>query len=408
MMSARKASAFVGVTTVVLLSAVAAVPSTAAAYASTDLSLSNQQAGELQSLVNKYPDAFAGMWADPTTRIVTVKLPSKVANESHLSMGLKGIRSVGTPADPDLSTGPKVWRGVNYVTGGPTMATLNALRETVPTAQPWASQVGTSLDAYYADPKLGKLVIEVDQVTPSLVSAAAATFGSLVQLQAGTKAHGLSRLLDSQPYFGGDSVANYGQRCTVGWEVIPYNSSHRGFLTAGHCWPAGDTIYQGYYSGGVLYKSGTMGQVTNRIYGNGLIDAAYVDATVTGTSISDVIFVTNTTTNLTHSAGTNFNGEANCWDGSVTNSNCNGIVQNANVCVVVDGVNTCGLVDDHSSNGSALGTHGDSGGPVYWYDGSGGLVALGTATAVSSTGTDYYYTDISFELSGLGVNIVTG
>jgi len=391
----------------VVSAGLATLPTTSVAYASSSVSLSTEQTGALQRIVDKYPDAFAGLWADSSTRFVTIKVPARATSQSDLSTGLQAVRLVGSASDPDLHTGPKLWRGIQFITGGPSMATLNALLSKVTRAEPWASAAQDSIDAYYADPRLGKVVIEVDVVTPALVSAALATFGDMVQLRVGSRGHVLNRTLDTQPYFGGDRVSAAGGSCTVSWEVIPYNTSNHGFLTAGHCWGVGTIVYQGYYdSNGVLHKSGTMGKVTKQIYGNGSIDAEYIDATSTGTSINDVIWVTQTTTFITGRFASNYIGEPNCWDGAFTaTQNCNGIVQNANTCQVLNGVNTCGLVRDSSANGSNLGQPGDSGGPVEWQDGDGSLIDMGTITGVA--GSNWYFTDDAFELGGLGVNLVT-
>ena len=58
-----------------------------------------------------------------------------------------------------------------------------------------------------------------------------------------------------------------------------------------------------------------------------------------------------------------------CADGALTGENCKGVVDGSNVCANINDngtiVTVCNLTSGHSSDGSRLVQHGDSGGPVY-------------------------------------------
>jgi hypothetical protein len=85
-----------------------------------------------------------------------------------------------------------------------------------------------------------------------------------------------------------------------------------------------------------------------------------------------------------------------CADGALTGENCKGVVDGSNVCANINDngtiVTVCNLTSGHSSDGSRLVQHGDSGGPVYLKV-TGGVGRSGSsapATSIpASRGTTY-------------------
>jgi hypothetical protein len=389
------------------------VPTVAQAHAFAPQPLSDQQIGEYQLTVDNYRDIFGGVWADPNSHVVTLKIVPSTTATKRQTEAMTKIAEVGTAADPKAQTGPKVWR-LRVTSAGPSLATLDALMAKVKTAQPWATDSSHSLVSWYINPKIGKLVIGLDAPTPTLLSEAQSTFGSLAQLTQEQRPvlHVSARLLDSQPYYGSDRVATGGASCTAGFEVYQYVNGgfHYGMLTAGHCWSVGTVVKQGYYdSGGTLHYSGNMGKVTLRSYGNNVVDDEFIDGTATGTRVNDWIWVGSSSSPYAlqvHSGGTSVFGLQVCFDGSFTAENCQGDVDATDVCVQFQGgYNECHLDRAFSLNGSTLAGSGDSGGPVVTHDGSSGLVVYGTDTGGNGT-TQEYYSDLQFELNALNVGLI--
>lgn len=404
--------ASLGRLSVLSIAAVTALTGQVASLAASGVSsqLSDVQASELQSIVDRYPDVLGGMWADPATHLVTIRIPAGALHGPRFLRAMQDIKIVGSSADPKAVSGPKLWQGVQFRTEGPSTATLLSVMARVKTAEPWASVSNASLDSWGIDPKIGKVTIGVDAVTPALSTAAHQAFGELAELYVGTRSVLLSRSIDSQPYYGSDEVAAQGGNCTVAFEAYNGSSQH-GFLSAGHCFSNGATVYQGYYdSNGVLHKSGTMGQVTAQSWGNNVVDAEFINASVTGTSISDVVWIGPNPpccAKVVTASGSSYIGQPICFDGSITGENCYGVVQHLNQCIQFNPYYECHLDTATASNGSQLATFGDSGGPVEGRDGGSGLIAYGTITGSDGQG-HFYFSDLTYVLNALGVGLIVG
>jgi len=381
------------------------------ASAKTDLPVSDQQVAELQSIVNNNRDVFGGLWGDPDSHVVTINVVPGSSTTSSGTRALAAMAVVGTPADQRVRTGPKQWKIRFSESMGPSLATLDVVLSKVTTAEPWASRVKQDLVSWYVDPKLRSIVIGVAQITPSLLLDAQNTFGSLARLTVVDRPVLQDRWLDSQPYYGSDHITlASGGPCTSSFEAYdPNASNHHGVLTAGHCYQTlGTVVAQGYVSGGILHASGNLGKITRQSYTDNQADAAFMDSTTIGTSVSDFIWRgPNPPTGITKpsGAGTSFVGLTVCFDGSWTGENCHGVVNATEVCLNI-GHNDCHLEHVGSNNGSRLAQSGDSGGPVFADDGFGGLTAYGTITAGNNAGTDEYYTDITAALNRLGVGLI--
>ncbi len=370
--------------------------------------LSDLQVGELQDIVDKYPDLFGGLWGDPTSHSVTIRLSVKAPSPSRQRAGTEDLEAVGGPTDRYANTQPKQWHA-HLMQYGPSLASLNVLLRKVTSEQSWVRDSYRSRINWYVDPRLGKVAIGVDQITPRLLISAEMTFGGLAELRLADRPVLHSRLLDSQPYWGGDSVVtSNGQECTVGFEAYKSvnGTFHYGMLTAGHCWSTGTRISQGYFdNNGVIHTTGTMGNVSARSWGNNVVDAEFIDSTATGTQIQDYVYITPVPYyRRVTTEGTSFIGLVECFDGAVTGENCHGYVQFRNLCEQFEIYYECHLDDNYSNNGSTLATEGDSGGPVEKNDGHGGMIAYGTD--VGGTSTDEYDSEIQYALSGLNAGLI--
>lgn len=206
-----------------------------------------------------------------------------------------------------------------------------------------------------------------------------------------------TRLLDSQPYYGGDRVGienSSGQvdaECTVAWD---YQISGKYYMaSAGHCATGGQTVLQGYENSAKQFVyTGTMGVVANVQFGNNRIDglilanSSYFPAIYTSTSGARAV------TGTTPVAPTS----SICADGSFTGDSCGGIVQHVNECVHENdqGVtyNICGL--DEATSSHRLIQPGDSGGPVLSNIPDGSVHVSGLISGGNTAGTDLLFTDI--------------
>lgn len=102
-------------------------------------------------------------------------------------------------------------------------------------------------------------------------------------------------------------------------------------------------------------------------------------------------------------------GQKFCADGSFTGENCNGVVDGVDVCAHVGlgstTINVCDLISGHSSNGSRLVQHGDSGGPVY-VTVPGGVARSGIISAGNidpgQAGNQILFSDLRYVCTTLG------
>jgi len=389
------------------------------ALANGGANLSDQQGGELQATVLKNPDAFGGLWGDPATGVLTINISGSVTS-SRRAAAIQALNFVGSSHDPFLVTKPKKWV-LQFHNGGPSLALLNSLANKIPTTQPWDSYIGATVLSWYVDPVSQRVVIGVSEITDALRQAAESTFGGLAVLIVGHQGTLLyDRIHDGQAYSGSDRiVTSDGNYCSAGYKAYISVSGvlHYGMITAGHCWSNGTTVSQGYYDCNAGYHSfGTMGKVTRRVFGNNVTDVEFLDGTATGTSTAANMWygsepnpcgpeTSNSGPINDTGVGSNYVGESVCFDGSVTGENCNGVIDATLVCVTVQGTTSCNQDRAHSGNGS-LATGGDSGGPVEANNGHGtGVLVFGTISSV--VGSEWYYSDATYELNAMSAGLAT-
>lgn len=383
------------------------------ASAGISSSLANRQVGEIQQLVQEFPNIFGGVWADPSTGVVTINLVSGGRTSANRDAAVGRLNSIGTAADPAILSRPKHWTVRVNEDQGPSYGALKSALDKVPTFLPVANRLGSAITSWYLDSRQRAIVIGATAITPALTSAAGELLNGVARLVPSEMPKPVDRWIDSQAYYGGDHINIPGGNiygCTSSFEAYdPNASNHKGVLSAGHCYSVGTVVAQGYISSGHLYSSGNIGKVTHKSYANYQPDAEFMDSTTLGTSVSDFIWLGGNPPNgiaKASGAGTSFQGLTVCFDGAWTGENCNAVVNGSEGCVNI-GIIDCSAWPVSSQNGSRLTQSGDSGGPVFYPDGFGGLTAYGTITAVSnSQGTLAWYTDITAAINALGVGLI--
>jgi hypothetical protein len=261
---------------------------------------------------------------------------------------------------------------------------------------------------WYPDPSTGKVVAGVTRVTPVIVAAARSTWGDAVTVvqrdrfsvaskvarmtsavkvaSTSTKpatsaavtpnlAPFPSRLLDAQPYYGGTEIGvpNFPSAGIITFCTAAFSNALGRMLSAGHCFPINKVVQQGYFDTATATWNftGNMGKVDWVQWGNNRPDAEELNPSLAGSqSVASRIY--NTLTTSVAAVGTVFPhaiGAPFCADGALTGEKCKGVVDASNVCANINDngtiVTVCNLTSGHSSDGSRLVQHGDSGGPVY-------------------------------------------
>jgi hypothetical protein len=349
---------------------VPAVPATAATP--TGALLSQKQFEQSANIVLADQDDFGGVTVDPRTHTLFVyRVRSRLTAASAESV-LGQIQNTALVNDGSA----KLWR-VSYTNVANSLAKLQSIQASITTRMPWAQDAKPFLADWYVDYAANVVAVGVTSISPRLASDVSA-FGGLVRLSIQPRPSPADRFTDSPPWWGGDQIHNSGGTyCTAGFAVQQRSNGHWGMLTAGHCFSNSTTVYQ---SGSV------MGTETWRVYGGWNYDAAFVDTNSNGGSGPYVW----TCSNCYHGVdgwGGDFVGNTVCTDGAVNEQNCTAQITATNICVSYnDGQTLCFMDAAQSTNGSWIVQKGDSGGPVYYYDQSNGVVAIGTISGESGTG----------------------
>jgi hypothetical protein len=312
------------------------------------------------------------------------------------------------------------------------LAELNRVMGKVTVTQPWASQAKRAMVDWYADPTADKVIIGVTRITPKLEAAGRQAFGGKAELvvqqrpildvavthvprgelrvrrvatgeSAAKVARTPSRLLDAEPYTGGDRIAYERTKtsvvqCTAGFAWKP-----RAMITAGHCGPLNRKWLQGYFdaSKNELFFSGIIGKAVQVINSNNGGDAARL----TGKDYRPYVYRLLRKTQRVVGNAETFKGEVRiCADGSFTQENCSGVTAAVNISVKFD-ENGHKIVVKHldeviSKNSSRLVQAGDSGGPVYKYV-TGGVSARGIIIGGAEAGIEMWMANMKWLRSAL-------
>ncbi|NUP53693.1 MAG: hypothetical protein HOW97_41185 [Catenulispora sp.] len=265
------------------------------------------------------------------------------------------------------------------------------------------------------DPDTDSVQIVSTGVTDGLRARAHALFGDAVTVRGVSKlTMAQGRFDDSSPYWGGDRIGNTTGYCTYGFSLTNAYGTRYG-ITAGHCWGMGSGVDVTRQFGGTgNYGAGyaSFGTVQVRRYGNNSLDAELIGGKDYGGEMWIGADLANDSSVFApvHGAHASCNGCNVYFNGSFTGKSlatvdssgpaCYGIVEDTGGTVT-----TCGLWTAHSTNGQRICHGGDSGGPVFAYDGKGGVTAVGIIDACSTDGTVGVYTDIPQILSTWTSNI---
>lgn len=383
--------------------------------------ISEEGAESLSVHVSNNPERFSGFWFEHETNRYVVAVP-KGADKSTAFGEMKKYST--TKAGKSGKLGTLALESREY-----SLAELQRKLDEVTAARKKIPDQDRSRSTWYVQQRLNKVVIETKAVD---ISAEARKLGVSSDLQVSvvhtnsvyepavkryeipsgvtprvvnvpaTKS-GVSaaappnRLLDVQDYYTGNRIYWYDQpnnrllQCTSG--SVNYPKTY--MYTAGHCFPQGVQVEQGYYepSNNTLYRTGTIGTVVDRQWGDNRIDAETIE-TRTYTNIQFYGSVDSPSSyRQTNSA--QFEGTRVCGNGSVSGTRCTGEVRAVNVCVDYPEADPCGITIARPLGDVQLAQPGDSGGPVIKDEVPGYITVLGLISGIGSENNDLFYTPMA-------------
>jgi hypothetical protein len=387
MKSLRRRISVIGAVTISVLSVtVSTVAEAAPAPAVSDLSAApgTQDPAKLRALqdindiVEKNPDHFAGTFTDGLEKITIYRAGDAASSRFDVASALRVATTAGIQTEV---------QNHKY-----SLRELTTLKDSIPEVEPFKSR-RTELISWGVDTKSNTVLVGVAAVTPELVDVVRAAFGDKIALKRDVRDVATASRFDDIPkYLGGNRlrVGNWG--CTGGFTIVNATGL-RYALTAGHCYGVGAEV--------VLERSNHFfGTVQFNHYIGSKLDNALVGVNVyrggiwTGPAEGNLPAVRVT------SAANSCQGCQVFFDGSVTGQALATIESagNAETCRDIrnlDGViyTACHLVTVRGSSGLPC-QDGDSGGPVFAYDGQGGATAVGIITSINAAEGVCRYTRI--------------
>lgn len=271
-----------------------------------------------------------------------------------------------------------------------------------------------TLSSYGIDPATNRVDVGVTELTAEVESAVRAEFGDAVSLRVEERAKRTSgRFNDSSPFYGGIRFGNVGGICTYGFSITNAFGA-RYALTAGHCGPVGTTYAAMTSSGGSSgFGEGYahFGTMQFRRLSEGDIDAGLIsDVDYGGQMWAHSNLYDNSSYSLpVHSSANSCQGCTIMVNGSFTGLKSALLTGPGNRCHRFDdGIASCGLQLITPTSGGTVCQHGDSGGPVFAYDGQGGVIAVGIITGEGPSAGTCFYTQIPTILNTWTSTITTG
>lgn len=241
--------------------------------------------------------------------------------------------------------------------------------------------------------------VGVSSIPSGFVDKVTAAFGPAVYLHTQPEAVAAGRLDDGVPYKGGDRLTGSGSGCTSGFEAET-SSGSRYMISAGHCFPLSTWAYVN----GNANKP--FGAISHRNVGGNSVDAELLNGKTYASTIWNGSVNTGSVLAVTGS-GYSCQGCQINFDGSYAGQTL-GTVQDSvafsGTIKEADGTlyKSCCLRDVKATGTLCVG--GDSGGPVFAYNGAGGAIAVGIVTAGSSD-SDCWYTQVPDILSRWALSI---
>lgn len=268
------------------------------------------------------------------------------------------------------------------------LASLEHIRDEITSRHDELLARGINVTVWGADIRDNKVKIGVKDLTPGAKIFLVHAFGpSHVEVVEDTGVVPTSKYNDSEPWYGGDGIANIREPsyiCTSGFTMLRYGSIY--VSTAGHCG------YHTWYNYGQEIGSTYLMEFRN----NGDGDEQLIGPT----SAAGYVFAgTDDDTDDYHAvtsySGYQYVGDTGiCADGYFSSDYeggdvCGGTISATNQCKYFGDKTTCALIVVNTPNQRAV-RRGDSGGPVYNYDGY-SLNARGIITGYDGSNVHKWY-----------------
>jgi hypothetical protein len=278
------------------------------------------------------------------------------------------------------------------------LAALNRVHEAILSSTLFADRP-SHLVSWRVDVDTNSVEVGVTEPTPDLVAAARKEFGDTVRLvQRDLIVPAAGRLNDRPAFYGGDRI--WGPHaCTFGFTVTDFNNN-RLALTAGHCYPMGVRVTHNSYSFGTVSARsvGGSGVDSGFVWGASLAPRIWTGGVGGDNTSVPVQGVATPCTGCAIEVGGSFSGQRTA------------MVTTGEMCINVSGNPQCHIREAVrlQSVAQPICQPGDSGGPVFSYNGAGGVSAVGIITGYRVG--DYgvcYYTSMPAITAIWGVSVTT-
>jgi hypothetical protein len=337
-----------------------------------DVTAATQDPAKLQALqdindvLDKDPDHFAGSSTDGPSKITVYLAGDTASGRAAVTPALRRAESLGIRTEVQHR---------KY-----TLRELTTLKDSIQNVEPFAS-LGNDLRSWGVDTENNRVRVGVTAVTPELVDRVRAVFGDKVALEQGVRAAPATGRFNNNPnYLGGNRIYAGNMECTGGFSILNA-TGQRYALTAGHCFRLNDRVF--------LERSNNFfGTVQFGHYNDSVnIDMELVGVDVYRGGIWIGPVEGDLDTRPVRSARNSCRGCEIDFDGSVTGQSRGHLVSEGNstdcIRLIDDNAVVCHVVEVRGDNGAALCRGGDSGGPVFAFDGQGGVIAVGIIEAVA-------------------------
>ena len=233
-----------------------------------------------------------------------------------------------------------------------------------------------SLTSFGPDPATNTVSVGMERDDPAARAALESAYGAdVLTFRTEPRVTQYSREDDYAPWNGGDYIlGTNGHGCTSGPGVKSVNGVEY-FITAAHCYPVGEKVFNSTYS---TAESNYMGTVAWRdARTSNSTDTALVRAPVSGLN-----WRSSTAARQVSYAPRDYVGERVCTSGAYNSPKyggelCGVVVTDADRCYASSALQVCGATFAERS-GTTVAREGDSGGPVYDVLGNGTLNVRGT------------------------------
>lgn len=417
-----------GVSTILTMGSLVLLPGISTVYG--DQAQSNSSQSSLSQVVppagGSSPLGNEGMTADAIARSEFSNIYGGMAltnNGTHVNVYLTQLSSQTESAiEGNMPTAD-----FTFIQTPHTLNQMLTLHQQVSSQDSSILANGIHLVLWGPDITTGTETLEVENLSPTDTAYLNSQFGSgnitIKNVAADQVPVPTDRSNDSSPWNGGDFITdNVTGDCTSGYGAS--SGSIQYLITAAHCFAANNTIYNGAMTL-QIGNMNAMGWVANRDTASNGLDAELIETSADGGS-SNLVYTgssTNPSRATVSGATTSPVGYQVCMDGAFEGEICGLVIQKTNICInETEGSTTravCNIVEAQNTSGGIAVGAGDSGGPVFRFNGSlldaTGIVTAGSG-AVACTNypaggrpcySTLYYTDINSILSYFTVSLNT-